>query len=318
MELKDIMITGSSGTVGTGLMHQLHSAGYEVHGVDSVSNPWDGELDDRTTIADLTDPKEVASLPDDIDMIVHFGANARVHRLVTNPRLAMENIEMTFNILEHARQADISNVIFASSREIYGSNGTIVFSETQTNADRSESPYTASKVSGEALCKSYDTCYDLSTCILRFSNVYGRFDRSDRVVPLFIAQSSLGRPLTVYGSEKVLDFTYLDDCVDGVMRVIEHFPKAKATTFNISSGFGTSLIELAQEIDERTSHESTIDIEPSRTGEVERYVGDITKAQRILGYKPQYSLEEGLERTIEWYDENASILEEIRDRVNRS
>lgn len=245
-------------------------------------------------------------------MVLHLGAHARVHQLVKEPQYAMENLEMTFNVLEHARRAEIPNFVFASSREVYGDNEKVVYSETDTNADQSESPYTASKVGGEAMTQSYNKCYGLSTNIVRFSNVYGRYDCSDRVIPLFIAQSEQGQPLTVYGSEKVLDFTYLDDCVNGLKRVVDRFPKVKGTTLNISSGRGTSLTELAQQVNARTPRDSTITVEPIREGEIARYVGDITRARSILDYEPQYSFTEGIEATIDWYLDNPAVLEEIR------
>ena len=317
MSRESVLITGSSGTVGTALAERLLTEGYEVHGADVTSNRWSTAVDNRTYMVDLCDTDDVTTLPTDVDMLVHLGAHARVHQLVKEPQYAMENLEMTFNVLEHARQAEIPNVVFASSREVYGDNEKVVFSETDTNADRSESPYTASKVGGEALTRSYSKCYGLSTSIVRFSNVYGRYDGSNRVIPLFIALSEQGKPLTVYGAGKVLDFTYLDDCIDGVMRVIDRFPKVEGTTLNISSGRGTSLIELAQEVNERTSNESEISVEPIREGEIKRYVGDISRAKSILDYQPQYSFTDGLKKTIEWYLDNPEVLEPIRENATR-
>ncbi|MFP8952151.1 NAD-dependent epimerase/dehydratase family protein [Natrialbaceae archaeon A-arb3/5] len=313
-----VLITGSSGTIGTALMQRLLSSGYEVYGLDTIANRWEPSLNKRTFIADLTDKRELRDLPTEIDIIVHLGAHARVHRLVEEPKYALENLEMTFNILEQARQLDIPHFLFASSREVYGNNDGIVYTEGETNADRCESPYTASKMGGEAMVQSYNNCYDLSTCIVRFSNVYGRYDRSDRVIPQFIARSSQGEPLTVYGAEKVLDFTYLDDCVDGVTSMIENFPKISGKTLNISSGRGASLIELAQEINEKTPQNSDITVEPSRPGEVKRYVGDISTAQKLLGYDPEYSLSEGLEKTIDWYHDNLGTWRNSQNELSHT
>jgi UDP-glucose 4-epimerase len=162
------------------------------------------------------------------------------------------------------------------------------------------------------MLKAYEQCYDIEASILRFSNVYGRFDVSDRVLPLFIAQAHDGQDLTVYGDDKVLDFTYLDDCVDGIVRVIEKFHKAKGTTFNIASGEGTSLIELAEEITRRVDTDVDIHVEPNRTGEVGRYVADISKANKVLNYDPAYSFDEGLDATVDWYTRNAQFFDEIR------
>jgi UDP-glucose 4-epimerase len=310
MPPSSVVVTGSSGTVGTALVERLLDAGIAVTGLDTIPNQWSDRVDDVTVQADLREAAPRPKLPDDPDLVVHFAAHARVHRLVKNPTLARENFDMTFNILEYARDVG-ADVVFSSSREVYGNNNQLVYDETDTYIDECESPYTASKVGGEALVKSYQNCYDISSCILRFSNVYGRYDGSDRVVPLFIAQAHDDQDLTVYGDNKVLDFTYLDDCVDGVMRVITSFNKAKGTTFNIASGEGTSLLELAQAVTEQVPCDSTVHVEPDRTGEIARYVADISKAQKVLGYEPEHSLQSGLERTIEWYRERPALIDDI-------
>ena len=316
MAIESVLVTGSSGTVGTALCERLLREGYEVFGTDIIDNPWNETVDDRTTQVDLCDEDELERLPTEIDLIVHLGAHARVHRLVERPELAMENLEMTFNVLNFARRHDVPNVVFSGSREVYGNTDQVVYDETATYTDSSESPYTASKVGGEALVKSFGKCYGLSTAILRFSNVYGRYDISDRVVPLFISKSCRGEELTVFGNEKVLDFTYLDDCVDGVYRVIDQYPKARGTTFNIASGRGYSLLELAETVDERTPGTSEITVKPSRTGEVSRYIADISKARKMLNFQPTYSLSQGVAETISWYTDRPALLEEITARHN--
>ncbi|WP_049935932.1 NAD-dependent epimerase/dehydratase family protein [Haloplanus natans] len=312
MTAKSVLVTGASGMIGTALIERLHGDGYDVTGVDIEPNRWSDVVSDLTVRADLLDDAVGDALPTDIDILVHLAANARVHRLVKNPRRARDNFEMTFNVLEYARQSGVSRVIFGSSREVYGNKGKIVYSEEDTYVDECESPYTASKVGGEAMLKAYEQCYDLEASILRFSNVYGRFDVSDRVLPLFIAQAHDGQDLTVYGDDKVLDFTYLDDCVEGIVRVIEKFHKAKGTTFNIASGEGTSLIELAEEIARRVDTDVDIHVEPNRTGEVGRYVADISKANKVLNYDPVYSFDEGLDAAVDWYTGNPRFFDEIR------
>ena len=312
MTAKSVLVTGASGMIGTALIERLHGDGYDVTGVDVEPNRWSDVVADLTVRADLLDDAVGEALPEDVDVLVHLAANARVHRLVNNPRRARDNFEMTFNVLEYVRQAGVSQVVFGSSREVYGNKGKIVYSEEDTYVDECESPYTASKVGGEAMLKAYEQCYDMHASILRFSNVYGRFDVSDRVLPLFIAQAHDGQDLTVYGDDKVLDFTYLDDCVDGIVRVIEKFHKAKGTTFNIASGEGTSLIELAEEIARRVDTDVDIHVEPNRTGEVGRYVADISKANKVLNYDPAYSFNEGLDAAVDWYMTNPRFFDEIR------
>lgn len=308
MTISSVVVTGSSGTIGTALSERLLEAGYDVHGIDATPNRWSERVSERTTVTDLT--TGWADLPETADLVVHLAANARVHKLVRNPDLAKENFDTTYNILEYARDVG-ADLVFSSSREVYGNKGKIIYDETDTYVDQCESPYTASKIGGEALVKSYHECYDIDTGIVRFSNVYGKYDASDRVIPLFIAQAMRNEDLTVYGDDKILDFTYIDDCVAGTMAVIDQFNKVSGTTFNIASGDGTSLVELAKTIREHLNSDLSIGIEPNRTGEVGRYVADIGKAKKLLGYEPEYRFSDGIESTIDWYQSRPGVIEDI-------
>ncbi|WP_436926244.1 NAD-dependent epimerase/dehydratase family protein [Halosimplex amylolyticum] len=310
---KSILVTGSSGTVGTELVETLLADGHNVVGVDRVSNRWSDRVDDVTHLSDLCEEDALHGLDAKFDLVVHLGANARVHRLVEEPQKARENFNTTFNTLEFARRTE-TDFIFASSREVYGDGGKLIYAEDDTYVDECESPYTASKVGGEALVKSYQNCYGIDASILRFSNVYGKYDASNRVVPLFIATANSNDPLTVFGSDKILDFTYINDCVSGIMRSIERFHKAKGTTFNIASGEGASILELAEKIVELTDSDSEILIENNRTGEVSRYIADIQKAEKVLGFSPSYSLSDGLGKTIDWYQSHDDLYTEIQSR----
>jgi UDP-glucose 4-epimerase len=268
--------------------------------VDWEPNRWSDRIDQQTIVLDLRENALSDQLPADVDLIVHLAANARVYKLIEDPGKARDNLLTTFSVLEYAREVG-ADVIFSSSREVYGNREKIVHDETDTFVDECESPYTASKVGGEALVTSYANCYDIHTSVLRFSNVYGRYDLSDRVVPLFIAQAVHDQPLTIYGGNKLLDFTYIDDCVRGVLAAINNFRKARGTTFNIASGEGSSLVDLANIICDTIESDSSIEIDGTRTGEVSRFIADTTKARRILGYHPEYDLQQGIGKTIEWY-----------------
>lgn len=310
MSRSSVLVTGSSGTVGTALMERLIEEGYDTTGVDICRNQWSEPVDERTIVVNLDDPDALSALPKSVDLVIHLAANARVHKLVEQPELARENFNTTFNALEYAREVG-ADFILSSSREVYGNSGKMIYDETDTYVDECESPYTASKIGGEALVKSYDICYGMDTAIVRFSNVYGKYDASNRVIPLFTAQASRGHDLTVYGGEKVLDFTYIDDCIDGVAAVVDQFNKACGTTFNIASGSGTSLVELAELIVDLTESNVEIDVEANRTGEVARFVADTSKAQKVLGYDPSHTVESGLKATVDWYSSRTELYDTI-------
>jgi len=305
-----VLITGSSGQIGTNLALRLLDEGHFVYGVDIRPNTWTDRIE--TLLQDLSTPYNAfdegighAVYPKDLDIVVHLGAHAKVHELVEQPDRALENITMTYNVLEFCRHHKLP-LIFSSSREVYGDIHRYITEESHADFAFTESPYSASKISGEALIYSYAQCYDLPYIIFRFSNVYGRYDndieRMERVIPLFIRRIRRKEPIVVFGRNKVLDFTYVDDCVDGITRGIEVLAgkKNKNHTINLAYGQGHSLVEMAQFISEELGIEPDMTVEDSRVGEVTHYVANIGKARAILGYDPQVPLREGVRRTVQW------------------
>jgi UDP-glucose 4-epimerase len=305
-----ILITGSSGQIGTNLGLYLLDHGHEVFGVDVRPNPWTDVI--PTLLQDLSTPNHDFSggighvpYPADLDAVVHLAAHAKVHELVEDPSRALENIVMTFNVLEFCRHNGLP-VIFSSSREVYGDIHRYITEESYADFAFTESPYSASKIAGEAFIYSYAQCYDLRYLVFRFSNVYGRYDndiaRMERVIPLFMQRISLGQPITVYGPDKVLDFTYVDDCVRGVVAGIELLLSGRPAnqTINLAYGQGNSLVTLAEYISEELGVTTDITIEPSRVGEVTHYVANVGKARALLGYEPSVPLREGIRRAVAW------------------
>lgn len=297
------MVTGSSGTIGTRLTEKLLERGDTVIGVDWRENKWKPEINKITQIVDLRDKEKTLALPE-ADVIVHLAANARVYELVEDPSRARDNFETLFNILEYARKKNVKKFIFASSRESYGNARRDRYTEDMVEIDQCESPYTASKVGGEALVHSYMRCYGIDAIIFRFSNVYGMYDDSERVIPLFIRLTKKNEPLTVFGKDKCLDFTYIDDNVAGVMAGIDKFDAAKGQTFNLGNGAGTTILELAETLKKLRGSTSEIKLGESRIGEVTHYIADITRAKTVLGYDPKVPFAEGITKTVEWYDKN--------------
>jgi nucleoside-diphosphate-sugar epimerase len=297
-----ILVTGSSGMVGTHLCERLLREGHDVVGVDWKPNEWNKEVDALTLVVDLRDKANVLRvLPEDPDVIVHLAANARVHDLVVDPSLARDNFEILFNVLEYGRASSIKRFMFSSSREVYGNTGRTIHSEDEALSKNCESPYTASKIGGEALVHSYQQCYGIDFCIFRYSNVYGMYDRSNRIVPLFIKRCSANEELTVFGGDKLLDFTYITDAVDGTILLLNKFDSVKNEVYNLASGKGTPLLELAELIKSETNSNSQIQVEPSRIGEVVKYIADISKIKAAIEYVPKVSVQEGIKRALEWY-----------------
>lgn len=298
-----ILVTGSSGTIGTRLCETLIERGHTVTGIDWVENKWQPSINNVTLQCDLRDEKatHALKLPDNIDALVHLAANARVYELVEHPDRARDNFLSLFNALELARKRGIKRFLFASSRESYGNIPAAKYTEDLVRVEHCESPYTASKVGGEALVEAYRRCYDMDHIIFRFSNVYGMYDDSVRVVPLFIRLAGKNEPMKVFGKDKCLDFTYIDDCVDGIIKALEHFENAKNDTYNLAFGEGTTIVHLAERVKELMQSTSAVTVGEPRTGEVVRYIADISKAKKAFGYDPKTSFSQGIEKSVEWY-----------------
>src|SRR5204863_9022745 len=301
-----ILITGSSGQIGTNLALRLQRDGHWVFGVDKRENTWTDDF--RYSLQDLAIHYPAfrggiggVEYPE-VDVVVHLAAHAKVHQLVRQPHRALENLIMTHNVLEYARQLELP-VVFSSTREVYGDVHRFdEYGEATADFAYTESPYSASKIASEAFIYSYARCYGMRYLVFRFSNVYGRYDndlaRMVRVLPLFIHTMLRDEPVTVFGQEKTLDFTYVDDCVDGITCGIEALAEGRVVneTINLAYGQGNSLVHAAELIATELEVEPKITLAPSLLGEVTHYVADLTKARELLGYEPGVSLEEGIRR----------------------
>lgn len=305
-----VLITGSSGQIGTNLALSLLEDGHFVFGIDIRRNTWTDEFE--TLLQDLSVPYSNFSdgighvpYPRDLDVVVHFAAHAKVHELVEQPARALENVTMTYNVLEYCRHNNLP-LIFSSSREVYGDIHRYITEESYADFAFAESPYSASKISGEALIYAYAQCYSLRYLVFRFSNVYGRFDndleRMERVVPLFIRKVRNREPITIFGPDKVLDFTYIDDCIAGVRAGLDLLVSGEKAnqTINLAYGQGNSLVKMAQYVGEALGVEPDMNIAESRVGEVTHYVANIGKARALLDYNPQTTLREGIHKAVAW------------------
>ena len=312
-----LLITGSSGQIGTNLALRALADGWQVLGLDFRPNTWSDAIptvvhDLRDHSIPLTDILAPCLPAAPLDCVVHLAAHAKVHELVTYPERALENIAILFPVLEFCREHRLP-LVFGSSREVYADiQRTITMDHTrEEHADFAfaASPYSASKIAGEALIYAYAHCYDLPYLVFRFSNVYGRYDndlgRMERVIPLFIDRIRRDLPVTVFGEDKILDFTYIDDCVAGVQSGIERLVSGQLRdrTINLAFGAGNSLVQLAQFIADALGKPLDMRTRPSQRGEVTHYVADIARANAMLGYAPQVPLAEGIRRTVAWTEE---------------
>jgi len=326
-----VLVTGSSGQIGTNLALRLIADGHEVFGVDKRPNTWTKEFE--TLLQDLAIHYPafrggIAGVEyPEVDLVVHLAAHAKVHQLVRQPHRALENTTMTFNVLEYCRQLELP-LVFSSTREVYGDVHRFEeYGEATADFAYTESPYSASKIASEALVYAYARCYDLRYLVFRFSNVYGRYDndlkRMERVLPLFMHQMSRGEPITVFGGEeKVLDFTYVDDCIDGIARGIERLAGGRVAneTINLAYGEGNSLVRAAELIAAELGVEPRIEQAPALLGEVTRYVADIRKARKLLEWEPRTPLDEGIPKSVAWFREwrTAHPEEDVEIRSDRA
>jgi UDP-glucose 4-epimerase len=308
-----ILVTGSSGQIGTNLSLQLLSAGHEVLGIDKRANEWTDAIDtEEVDLVDVARGTQSWSPPWQPDCIVHLAAWAKVHQLVREPEKALENVEMAFAALEIAR-ATSAPIVFGSSREVYGDIHRHITDEAMADFVVAESPYSASKIAGEAFFYSYAKCYGIRHLVFRFSNVYGRYDndleRMERVIPLFVRAIDAGEPIRVFGRSKMLDFTYVDDCVRGVTAGITALVGGSVgnATVNLAYGQGQTLHDLVTLIELALGKEASVTYEPSQTGEVTRYVADITKARDLLEYAPEVPLTLGIRKYVDWCRETGFI-----------
>ena len=304
-----VLITGSSGQIGTNLALRLQGDGHEVFGVDIRVNPFTDDF--RYLLQDLTFSGGIGDDYPPVDLVVHLAAHAKVHELVREPRRALENAIMTFNVLEYCRKYDLP-LVFSSTREVYGDVHRFEeYGEATADFAFTESPYSASKIASEALIYSYARCYGLKYLVFRFSNVYGRCDndlsRMVRVIPLFIHRLLHDEPITVYGgADKTLDFTYVDDCINGIVSGVEALAGDRVVneTINLAYGQGNTIVRAAELIGSALGTEPQVVFTPALLGEVTHYIADIRKARDLLGWRPQVPLDEGIPRAVAWFREH--------------
>jgi UDP-glucose 4-epimerase len=307
-----VIITGAGGLIGTNLALRLLDDGHEVFGVDVAPNQWTERV--PIHVQDLRE-RHSGEGWGEASVVVHLAARAKVHESVERPENALDNYKITHGVLEYCRRAR-TPIIFGSSREAYGEQSHFPVPEDAARIEGAASPYAAAKLGEEALIRAHGRCFDVPHVIIRYSNVYGRYDnyaRLERMLPIFFDRLRRGEALTIYGPDKAYDFTYIDDAIDGTYAAVERLAHGveglSGNTINLGTGTATTLIEAARLAALAVGVEPKLDLLDMRVGEISRYVADISKARRLLGYEPQWPPARGIPAFYEWWASHYGVPE---------
>lgn len=344
-----ILITGAAGFIGSRLMHQLAERGETVIGIDELNNYYDVRmkfarlkecgitvLDDFYTYKEkvqsstfsnclfikmsIGDKDSIDKLfeKEKFDKVINLAAQAGVRYSITNPYAYLDsNITGFLNILEACRNYDVTHLIFASSSSVYGLNSKIPYSEDD-KVDSPVSLYAASKKSNELMAHAYSKLYGFSVTGLRYFTVYGPWGRPDMAPMLFARAISRNEPIKIFNNGNLSrDFTYIDDIIEGTIRVIDSTPKTDECEngvaykiYNIGCSEPVKLMDFINELEQAIGKEAIKEYLPMQNGDVFQTYADTTKLERETGYKPRISLHEGITRFIDWYKSDYNPLKE--------
>lgn len=314
--MKNILITGGAGFIGSHLVDQLLAEGeWTITVVDDFNDFYAPEIKRKNVRAheqkpayklvetDIRDQSSLAKVFNQrqFDAIVHLAARAGVRPSLKDPRLYAEtNINGTVNLLELARKHNVKQFVFGSSSSVYGINAKVPFSEDDP-IRQPISPYAATKAAGELLCHTYSHLYDMRSVCLRFFTVYGARQRPDLAIHKFAQLITRGKPIPVFGDGRTRrDYTYIDDIIAGVRAAID-FDQSNYEVVNLGESRTVELRELISLIEHELGQKAMIDSQPLQPGDVPQTFADITKARRLLGYNPQTQIEDGIHRFVEWF-----------------
>ena len=328
----NILITGVAGFIGSTLALRLLERGDTVYGIDNLNDYYSVALK-QTRLArfdkhpnfrfeklDIADREGVARLfrEQQFDAVMNLAAQAGVRYSLVNPAAYIDaNIVGFANLLEGCRHSKVRHLVFASSSSVYGANTKQPFSEHH-NVDHPVSLYAASKKANELMAHSYAHLFGLSCTGLRFFTVYGPWGRPDMALFLFTQGILAGTPIKVFNHGKMVrDFTYIDDIVEGVVRVIDRPASSNplwsgadpdsATSyapyrvFNIGNSQPVELMRYISVLEDCLGKKATIEMLPMQDGDVPSTVADVSELQAATGFKPATSVEVGIRRFVEWY-----------------
>ncbi|MEM1452629.1 MAG: GDP-mannose 4,6-dehydratase [Planctomycetota bacterium] len=316
----NILVTGGAGFIGSHLVEALLRRGDEVVVLDSFNDFYDPRIK-RQNVAEIEatagapagkgpfdlvegDIRDAALVSDlfgrDFDAVVHLAAMAGVRPSLEDPLHYQDvNVRGTAIFLEELRQRPETRFVFASSSSVYGGNEDVPFREA-ADVHKPVSPYAATKRAGELMCYTHHHLYGIPTACLRFFTVYGPRQRPEMAIHKFVRKTLNGEPLPFFGDGTTRrDYTYVDDIIDGVLRSIDRCEGYEV--YNLGESRTTSLAELVDLIGKVCGVEPVLDRQPMQPGDVIVTYADVSKAREKLGYDPNTTVEEGLQRFVAWY-----------------
>ncbi len=330
--MSKILVTGAAGFIGFYLSKRLAERGDEVVGLDNLNDYYDVNLklarirqmtmerNFKPVRIDLADRMEMKRLFADerFDAVVNMAAQAGVRYSLVNPfAYADSNLAGFLNVLEGCRHTDVKHLVFASSSSVYGANTAMPFS-VHHNVNHPVSLYAATKKANELMAHAYSSLYGLPCTGLRFFTVYGPWGRPDMAYFLFTRAISEGRPIDVYNHGRMKrDFTYIDDIVEAVVRVIDRIAApdpawsgqrpdsatsyAPYRLYNIGNNNPVELLRFIEIIEDCLGKKAVKNFLPMQPGDVPATYADVDDLMRDAGFKPSVPLEEGLRKFVEWY-----------------
>src|SRR5438046_2862918 len=311
-----VLVTGGAGFIGSHLVEKLLASGHEVVILDDFNDFYDPQtkhaniagLARDVTIyhVDLRDSELVRNLfhREKVDAIAHLAARAGVRPSIQQPRLYYDtNVTGTLLLLEAARVTGVERFVFASSSSVYGASKRIPFSEDE-HLTQTFSPYAATKIAGEFLCSTYSHLYNLRVVALRYFTVYGPRQRPDLAIHQFTRRIYAGQPIDQFGYGITRrDYTYIDDVIQGTMAALQ-YEGSLFDVFNLGESDTIQLKDLIVAIENVLGNKANINRLQEQPGEMPLTCPDISKARKLLGYKPTTRLSEGLPSFIDWFLHN--------------
>lgn len=333
-----ILVTGAAGFIGFHLSVRLLSEGHEVIGYDNINSYYDVRLK-HSRLEILNGTKGFIFIKGNLEdkellnsvfegnnprYVVHLAAQAGVRYSLENPRAYIDsNIIGFLNILEACRHYNIKHLVFASSSSVYGGNTMLPFS-TSDNVDHPISLYAATKKSNELMAHAYSHLFNLPTTGLRFFTVYGPYGRPDMALFLFTKAIFEEEPIQVFNNGKMVrDFTFVDDIVEGIVRVMNRLPKANPNAetncdagssavapykvYNIGNNNPVELEHYIQTLEKNIGKKAIKEYLPLQAGDVPKTYADVDDLIHDVGFRPATSVEEGIAKFVEWYKDYYKI-----------